>query len=167
MQKETFIDNTECQLEVGNTTDEILLYYIDKYLEQENISTAYFSRLSRISAPTILEIRKSVRELSRVVEKKSWPWARSACRKKAVIIKIAVYTNMPVSDVQRALKFSGCAFNENSPIDMAILEWLSKVYTKRDISELNDLIWRKCSEAGFSEYEIERYMYAIPVTKCK
>lgn len=146
-------------MEIGHTTDEILLYYIDKYECEENLSDTQFANISEVDRTTIFSMRKSVRGMN--ASRKMI----ATYRTKKLILKVAIYTDMPFADVKRALELSGVTFNEIDPIDGAIVEWLCKDEPKRDIRELNKLILEHGEVAGLTERQVEGHLYHIPVVK--
>lgn len=144
-------------LKVGDTTDEILAYYIDKFLREENMSENAFSQRIGVSKPTISKIRAAIREMNGLnIGKKK---IKAKIREKKTIVRIAVYTNMPFVETRCALRASGREFDIDHFQDAAIIEWLSE--ERKDIQSLNETIHRYGEKMGITEDQYGKFEYEI------
>lgn len=148
----------------GTTTDEILIHYIDQYINRENISGVKFADMCDVSRQTIDKMRKAARKQRGQKDVKGYNAVRRA---KETIIKIAIYAQMPFNDIRRALKFSGYDFNEEDPFDNVLMQWLADE-GNRDIEKLNEMIESSYKAEGMPECQYRNKLfssYGVPKGK--
>lgn len=141
-------------VKLGNTTDRILLYYIEEYEKREGIGDSEFERRSGVTRQTVSKIRNAAYMNTNPVN-----------RDKFTILRIAVYTDMRFPEIRRALSLSGKAFDIENVADRTIIDWLYS--DDRDIDELNDLIQTNCENANWTQAEIDKRLYLIKSEKKK
>lgn len=145
---------------VGITTDEILVFYIDAYLYRVDISESKFCSSTDVSRQTIQKMRNEIAKLKTMSEEEKKIKAKK--RERDTIIRIAVYTGMPLADTLQALKSSGHTFDD-SVLDRSILEWMFE--ESCNIKELNKIIERNCGISGIDDYE--NMLFTEPYTAKK
>lgn len=133
-------------LEVGNTIDEVLLYYIHKYTTREGLSISKFMDKCNVS-------RQLYYQMQGVISGKR----ECMHRERDTVLKIAVHTDMGYSETASALKLAGEAFKEGDAAEDAIIEWLCS--GKKDIKELRAMIQVNCKSANWDDDKIKEYIY--------
>ena len=137
---------------VGDTIDEILLYYIDKYMEREAIKKGEFYNISGVNQRTIQYMRN-------VVEGVRAPEHRT----KKTILRIALHTGMNFQETNKALNLVAEPFEKNNVGDYTIMEWLCE--ENRNIRELISRIEINCEAAKWKQEKIDNYLaeyYIVP-----
>lgn len=152
-----FAATTTWEEKAGDTIDEILGYYIEKFLEEEKLSEFKFCGRIGISRNVIREIRANRMKMQRLEfgQKK----IQSGSRAKNTIMRIAIYTKMPFAETKRALRTVGDDFIEGHFQDEAIIEWMSA--GKSDIQSLNETIHRYGEKMGIREDQYGKFEFEL------
>lgn len=135
--------NEQPHLEAGNTTDEILNYFIEEYIKREKIKISQFAQGDE-------SLRQAVYKVGYSATGK----AKSRNRSRAFILRIAVRADMTIADIKRALELSGIAFDEKDNVaDKTFTDWY--LGGGRDINECDILIKENCKKANWTQKQID------------
>ena len=127
---------------VWNKTDEALLYFIEGYIKREDISISEYMRRSGLTRTTFYEMKDVERG---IIEPKE--------RKKEIILRIAIHTDMNYPETKKVLALAGKAFEDNNVVDDTIIAWMYG--EKRIVEKLRKLIEENCKNAKWSQKEID------------
>ena len=139
----------------GDTVDEILHHAIEEYLIREQLTLSELEKNTGI-------LRETFYELEDIMRGKR----KSKDRKKFLILRIAIFTEMNYQEMIRALTIAEKSFDyRNNAADRAIFEWFCGHI--KSIDDLNEKIHTYCTEDGWEQKKINERLLQTPIGKSK